>query len=110
MSGPDLGYTLKRLWDILLQCSDLDVAWRCPSLLSGKRWEEVWRTASALMDEMVLQSWLHTGTNGWDRNNVYRLPIIVGKNGEKCRRSGRCRTLDFSVVERAHHFPEERYQ
>ena len=38
MSAPDLGYTLERLWNVLLQCSDLDVAWKCPSLLSGKRW------------------------------------------------------------------------
>ncbi|KAF2814631.1 uncharacterized protein BDZ99DRAFT_377977 [Mytilinidion resinicola] len=38
MSAPDLGYTLERLWNVLLQCSDLAVAWKCPSLLSGKRW------------------------------------------------------------------------
>jgi hypothetical protein len=38
LSAPVLGYTLERLWNVLFQCSDLGVAWKCPSLLSGKRW------------------------------------------------------------------------
>ncbi|KAJ4354708.1 uncharacterized protein N0V89_006445 [Didymosphaeria variabile] len=37
MSAPVFGYTLERLWNVLFQCSDMDVAWKCPSLLSGKR-------------------------------------------------------------------------
>ncbi|KAF2835976.1 hypothetical protein M501DRAFT_1007507 [Patellaria atrata CBS 101060] len=35
MNNPRFGFTLERLWYTLMQCSDLDIAWRCPSLLSG---------------------------------------------------------------------------
>lgn len=39
LNAPLLGYTLERLWSTLFQCSDLDVALRCPTLLSGtRRW------------------------------------------------------------------------
>jgi len=37
LNAPFFGFTLERLWNVLLQCSDLDVAWRCPTLLSGTR-------------------------------------------------------------------------
>lgn len=37
LNAPFFGFTLERLWNVLLQCSDLDVAWRCPTLLSGRR-------------------------------------------------------------------------
>lgn len=36
LSAPDFGYTIERLWSLLFQCSSLDVAWKCPSLVS--RW------------------------------------------------------------------------
>jgi hypothetical protein len=37
MNAPYFGYTLERLWSILLQCSEDDVAMKCPTLLSGTR-------------------------------------------------------------------------
>jgi hypothetical protein len=37
LNAPFFGFTLERLWNVLFQCSDLDVAWKCPSLLSGTR-------------------------------------------------------------------------
>lgn len=37
MNAPFFGYTLERLWSVILQCSDLDVARLCPSLVSGTR-------------------------------------------------------------------------
>ncbi|KAF1986503.1 hypothetical protein K402DRAFT_463445 [Aulographum hederae CBS 113979] len=37
MDAPWFGYTMERLWSTLLQCSDEEVAWRCPTLLSGVR-------------------------------------------------------------------------
>jgi len=37
MSQPFFGYTMERIWNLLFQCSDMDVAWRCPTLLSGRR-------------------------------------------------------------------------
>lgn len=37
MSAPFFGYTLERVWSILMQCSDMEVAWKCPTLLSGTR-------------------------------------------------------------------------
>lgn len=37
MSAPDFGYTIERTWNLLFQCSNLDVAWKCPSLVSGWR-------------------------------------------------------------------------
>ncbi|KAF2793235.1 hypothetical protein K505DRAFT_362161 [Melanomma pulvis-pyrius CBS 109.77] len=36
MSAPDFGYTMERTWNLLFQCSNIDVAWKCPSLVS--RW------------------------------------------------------------------------
>lgn len=37
MSQPLFGYTLERIWNLLFQCSDMQVAWKCPSLISGWR-------------------------------------------------------------------------
>ncbi|KAL9065763.1 MAG: hypothetical protein Q9157_007361 [Trypethelium eluteriae] len=37
MNAPYFGYTMERLWSTLLQCSDMDIAWKCPTLLSGSR-------------------------------------------------------------------------
>ncbi|KAF2754110.1 hypothetical protein EJ05DRAFT_479659 [Pseudovirgaria hyperparasitica] len=37
MNAPFFGYTLERLWSILLQCSEYRIALRCPSTLSGTR-------------------------------------------------------------------------
>jgi hypothetical protein len=37
MSAADFGYTLERMWSLLFRCSNMDVAWKCPSLLSGWR-------------------------------------------------------------------------
>lgn len=37
MSQPIFGYYLERMWNMLFQCSDTDVAWKCPTLLSGWR-------------------------------------------------------------------------
>ncbi|KAF2827241.1 hypothetical protein CC86DRAFT_290470, partial [Ophiobolus disseminans] len=37
MSAPDFGYTMERMWSLLFQCSDMNIAWRCPTLLSGWR-------------------------------------------------------------------------
>jgi hypothetical protein len=37
MSAPDFGYTIERTWNLLFQCSNIDVAWKCPSLVSGWR-------------------------------------------------------------------------
>ena len=37
MSAPDFGYTMERMWNLLFQCSDMDIAWKCPTLLSGWR-------------------------------------------------------------------------
>ncbi|KAJ4365560.1 hypothetical protein N0V83_008180 [Neocucurbitaria cava] len=37
MSEPWFGYTMERMWNLLFQCNDMDVAWKCPTLLSGWR-------------------------------------------------------------------------
>jgi hypothetical protein len=37
MNAPFFGYTLERLWSVLLQCSEERIATRCPTLLSGTR-------------------------------------------------------------------------
>lgn len=37
LSTPDFEYTMERMWNLLFQCSDIDVAWRCPSLVSQWR-------------------------------------------------------------------------
>lgn len=37
MSAPVFGYAVERLWSILMQCSDLNIAWKCPTLLSRNR-------------------------------------------------------------------------
>ncbi|ESZ98185.1 hypothetical protein SBOR_1413 [Sclerotinia borealis F-4128] len=34
---PHLGYTVERLWGILLGCSNQEIAWRCPNLWKGWR-------------------------------------------------------------------------
>ncbi len=44
MSQPWFGYTMERIWNVLFQCSDMDVAWRCPTLLSG------WRPGGSIAD------------------------------------------------------------
>ncbi|KAF2011679.1 hypothetical protein BU24DRAFT_354629 [Aaosphaeria arxii CBS 175.79] len=35
LNAPQFGFQLERMWNLLFQCSDLDVAFKCPSLLSG---------------------------------------------------------------------------
>jgi hypothetical protein len=57
MSQPYFGYTMERIWNVLFQCSDMDVAWKCPSLLSG------WRPGGSIadcqcFDEESKSSWL----------------------------------------------------
>jgi uncharacterized membrane protein len=37
MNAPFFGYTLERLWSILFQCSETEIAEKCPTLLSGSR-------------------------------------------------------------------------
>ncbi|KEQ90285.1 hypothetical protein AUEXF2481DRAFT_103446 [Aureobasidium subglaciale EXF-2481] len=37
MNAPVFGYTLERLWSVLLQCSEERIAAHCPTLLSGTR-------------------------------------------------------------------------
>lgn len=37
MSAPLFGYTMERIWNIMFQCSSMDVAWKCPTMLSGNR-------------------------------------------------------------------------
>jgi hypothetical protein len=37
MSTPFFGYTMERMWNLLMQCSSTDVSWKCPTLLSGDR-------------------------------------------------------------------------
>lgn len=37
MSGPDFGYTLERMWNLIFQCNEMDIAWKCPSSESGWR-------------------------------------------------------------------------
>jgi len=37
MSAPVFGYTMERMWNLLFQCNSIEVAWKCPSLLSGNR-------------------------------------------------------------------------
>lgn len=44
MSKPWFGYTMERLWNLLFQCSDMDVAWKCPTLVSG------WRVGGDISD------------------------------------------------------------
>ncbi|KAL6149942.1 hypothetical protein ACJBU6_11468 [Exserohilum turcicum] len=44
MSQPWFGYTMERIWNVLFQCSDMDVAWKCPTLLSG------WRRGGTIAD------------------------------------------------------------
>lgn len=39
LNAPYFGYTLERLWSIMMHCSDAEVAAKCPTLLSGtRRW------------------------------------------------------------------------
>lgn len=39
LDAPFFGYTLERIWSTIMQCSDIDVAARCPTLLSRwRRW------------------------------------------------------------------------
>jgi hypothetical protein len=37
LEHPYLGYTVERLWGILMQCSTSEIAWRCPNTLRGWR-------------------------------------------------------------------------
>jgi hypothetical protein len=37
MNAPLMGFSLERAWSILMQCSELDIAYKCPSLISGTR-------------------------------------------------------------------------
>jgi hypothetical protein len=34
MNDPHFGYTMERMWSLLFQCSDMEVARKCPSLMS----------------------------------------------------------------------------
>jgi len=44
MSQPVFGFSMERLWSSLMQCDDMEVARRCPSLLAG------WRTGGSRAD------------------------------------------------------------
>jgi hypothetical protein len=35
MSAPVFGYSVERLWNVLFQCSDVAMFWKCPSFWSG---------------------------------------------------------------------------
>ncbi|KAL5455672.1 hypothetical protein PMIN06_004344 [Paraphaeosphaeria minitans] len=37
MNAPVFGFTMERMWNLLLQCNSMEIAWRCPTLLSGHR-------------------------------------------------------------------------
>lgn len=37
LQDPVFGFTLERMWGAIMQCSELRVAYRCPSLMSGLR-------------------------------------------------------------------------
>lgn len=37
LDNPILGRTIERLWGVLLQCSTVDIAWKCPGLERGWR-------------------------------------------------------------------------
>lgn len=37
LSAPAFGFTLERMWSTTFQCSDMKVAWQCPTLLSRIR-------------------------------------------------------------------------
>ncbi|KAF2121944.1 hypothetical protein BDV96DRAFT_134442 [Lophiotrema nucula] len=37
MSQPQFGYTMERMWNLLLQCSGMEIAWKCSTLISGTR-------------------------------------------------------------------------
>ncbi|KAH7393989.1 hypothetical protein DE146DRAFT_757468 [Phaeosphaeria sp. MPI-PUGE-AT-0046c] len=37
MAAPDFGYTLERMWSMVFQCAEMDIAWKCPSSTSGWR-------------------------------------------------------------------------
>ncbi|KAL1602716.1 hypothetical protein SLS60_006137 [Paraconiothyrium brasiliense] len=37
MDTPVFGYTMERVWNLLFQCNSMEIAWRCPTLLSGNR-------------------------------------------------------------------------
>ncbi|OAK95161.1 hypothetical protein IQ06DRAFT_310189 [Phaeosphaeriaceae sp. SRC1lsM3a] len=44
MAAPDFGYTLERMWGLIFQCAEMDVAWKCPSSMSG------WRFGGDVLD------------------------------------------------------------
>ncbi|KAH3906445.1 hypothetical protein HBI56_199100 [Parastagonospora nodorum] len=44
MNAPYFGYTMERMWSLLFQCSDMNVAWKCPSYMSG------WRIGGEIAD------------------------------------------------------------
>jgi hypothetical protein len=37
LNAPYFGFTLERMWSVLLQCSEVDIALKCPTLLAGSR-------------------------------------------------------------------------
>jgi hypothetical protein len=37
LSAPLYGFSLERAWSILMQCAEQDIAFKCPTLLSGTR-------------------------------------------------------------------------
>ncbi|KAI9858693.1 MAG: hypothetical protein M1813_007325 [Trichoglossum hirsutum] len=49
-SAPFFGYTVERLWSILMQCSEPGIAVKCPSLLSK------WRTGGGIEDCQCLDT------------------------------------------------------
>lgn len=58
MSRPQFGYTMERIWNVLFQCSDMDVAWKCPTLLSG------WRPGGTIADCQCFDAELVGGVDG----------------------------------------------
>jgi hypothetical protein len=58
MSAPDFGFTMERMWGLLLQCSHVDTAWKCPSLKSG------WRLDGDIADCQCLDSVVSTSGHG----------------------------------------------
>ncbi|KAF2444209.1 hypothetical protein P171DRAFT_455094 [Karstenula rhodostoma CBS 690.94] len=37
MDAPVFGYTMERMWNLIFQCNSMEIAWKCPTLLSGHR-------------------------------------------------------------------------
>ncbi|KAH7095028.1 hypothetical protein FB567DRAFT_430520 [Paraphoma chrysanthemicola] len=37
MTAPQFGYAMERMWNLVFQCEGMDVAWKCPTMISGWR-------------------------------------------------------------------------